>query len=144
MKKFVAGVALLAALGAVIITGISLSAAAENLNYDYPSSTASEARSNFDLNSGTTENVYQQMVVAGWGTMDMTEVAVDELSAIRSATHNLMTLQSNTSMLLSVMIFLLAVLTAMMAFNQLGGASNKKVDSSPVLAEPTTNALEQS
>jgi tRNA A22 N-methylase len=111
---------ILVAIAAVILVVIGFSvgqAANDEVSFRTSSSDADDATSNYDLNALTTDNVYQQIVVAGWGTRDMLEVIANQTDgldrmavAINETQRVQIQLQTVQIVLLGVMILAIVLL----------------------------------
>ena len=111
---------ILVAIAAVILVVIGFSvgqAANDEVSFRTSSSDADDATSNYDLNALTTDNVYQQIVVAGWGSRDMLEVIANQTDgldrmavAINETQRVQIQLQTVQIVLLGVMILAIVLL----------------------------------
>ena len=117
MKKIISVLALVVSFASAAFAGLAFSESLEEVTFSGPSASIYEANSNFDLNSLNTENVNQQIVVANWGTKDMTEVVASELGSLRNRMDFMVDQQSMSSSLLSVAVLLLGVITLLTAMN---------------------------
>lgn len=117
MKKIISVVALVVAFASASFAGFVWSKSLEEVNFSAPSASISAANADFDLNSLNTDNVYQQIVVASWGTKDMTEVVASELGSLRNRVDFLVEQQNAVSSLLAVAVFLLGTMTLLTAMN---------------------------
>lgn len=117
MKKIISVLALVVAFASASFAGLAFSESLEEVTFSGPSASIYEAKTDFDLNSLNTDNVYQQIVVANWGTKDMTEVVASELGSLRNRVDFLVEQQSSSSSLLAVAVLLLGVMTLLTAMN---------------------------
>lgn len=117
MKKIISVLALVVSFASATFAGLALSESLEEVTFSGPSASIYEATANFDLNSLNTENVNQQIVVANWGTKDMTEVVASELGSLRNRMDFMVDQQIMSSSLLSVAVLLLGVMTLLTAMN---------------------------
>lgn len=104
---------ILVAIAAVILVviGFSVGQAANNeVSFRTSSSDADDATANYDLNALTTDNVYQQIVVAGWGTRDMLEVIANQTDGLDRMAVAINETQRVQIQLQTVQIVLLGVL----------------------------------
>lgn len=136
MKKIISIVSLLVAVASSVFVGVAISGNSESKSFSPPSTSIYEANSNFDLNSATTDNVYQQIVVAGWGIKDMTEVVAAEVVTLRFRMDALVEAQSLLVILLSVAILLLSLITAILAMGNFARHGQK--DEPSVIASSST------
>jgi hypothetical protein len=129
MKKITSVFALVIAFASAVFAGLAFSDSMEEVNLSSPSASIFEANTDFDLNSLNTDNVYQQIVVANWGTKDMTQVVASELGSLRSRVDFLVEQQITSTSLLAVAVFLLGVMTLLTAMSNF--QSRKSADESP-------------
>lgn len=129
MKKITSVFALVIAFASAAFAGLAFSDSMEEVSLSSPSASIFEANTDFDLNSLNTDNVYQQIVVANWGTKDMTQVVASELGSLRSRVDFLVEQQSTSTSLLAVAVFLLGVMTLLTAMSNF--QSRKSADESP-------------
>jgi tRNA A22 N-methylase len=111
---------ILVAIAAIVLVAIGFSvgqAANDEVSFRTSSSDADDATSNYDLNALTTDNVYQQIVVAGWGSRDMLEVIANQTDgldrmavAINETQRVQIQLQTVQIVLLGVMILAIVLL----------------------------------
>jgi hypothetical protein len=113
--------AFIAAFSAAVFAGLTFSDSMEENFFVVPDFTVSDANNSFELNSDNTDNVYQQIVVANWGTRQMTEAVASELFSLRDRVDYLVVQQANSSALLAVAVFLLGVITLLIALNNFQG-----------------------
>jgi hypothetical protein len=121
MKKIISVMAFIAAFSAAVFAGLTFSDSMEENFFVVPDFTVSDANNSFELNSDNTDNVYQQIVVANWGTRQMTEAVASELFSLRDRVDYLVVQQANSSALLAVAVFLLGVITLLIALNNFQG-----------------------
>lgn len=115
MKKFQAVIAVLLGLGAAVFAFSNLPQTFESVTFSGYSSNAADAAANYELNAANTDNVYQQIVVAGWGTKDMTQAVAQEAAAIRDGVQFLLSEQQRTSAMLIVLVGLMALMVVLQA-----------------------------
>jgi tRNA A22 N-methylase len=104
---------ILVAIAAVILVVIGFSvgqAANDEVSFRTSSSDADDATANYDFNALTTDNVYQQIVVAGWGTRDMLEVIANQTDGLDRMAVAINETQRVQIQLQTVQIVLLGVL----------------------------------
>jgi hypothetical protein len=117
MKKIISVLAFVAAFSSAVFAGLAFSDSMEAKQFSEPSAKIYEAKSDFNANAANTDNVYQQIVVANWGTKDMTEVVASELGSLRDRVDYLVEQQTSSSALLAIAVFLLGVITLLTALN---------------------------
>lgn len=115
MRKVQAVAAVLLGLGAAIFAFSALPQTFESVTFSNFSSGVTEAQANYELNSANTDNVYQQIVVAGWGTKDMTEAVAQEAASIKSGVQFLLQEQQRSSAMLIILVGLMAVMVILQA-----------------------------
>jgi hypothetical protein len=101
------------AIAAVVLVAIGFSvgqAANDEVSFRTSSSDADDATANYDLNALTSENVYQQIVVAGWGTRDMLEVIANQTDGLDRMAAAINETQRVQIQLQTIQIVLLGVL----------------------------------
>lgn len=140
MKKLISVFALVISLASGAFAGFALSNSMEEASFSSPSSSISEANFDFDLNSLKSDNVYQQIVVANWGTKDMTQVVASEMGSLRNRVDFLVEQQSTSSSLLAVAVVLLGVMTLLTAVNNFQG--RKTNDEMPRSERPNESIQE--
>jgi|GEM_PF-5484732 hypothetical protein len=95
----------------LVIIGFAVGQAAnEDVSFRTGSSAADQATSGYELNALTTDNVYQQIVVAGWGTRDMLEVIANQTDGLDRMAEAIAQTQQTQIQLQTVQIILLGVL----------------------------------
>lgn len=137
MNKLQIIAALILGLSAAAFGGYSFSQTFGEVSLSTSSSGVREAKANYELNSATTDNVYQQIVVAGWGTKDMAEAVALETAAVRDGVQQLIVEQQRTSALLAIMVAFMGAATFILALGTRGGAS-RKVSDEPAVVNPET------
>lgn len=115
MRKVQAVAAVLLGLGAAVFAFSALPQTFQSVTFSSFSSGVTEAQANYDLNAANTDNVYQQIVVAGWGTKDMTQAVAQESAAIKNGVQYLLQEQQRSSAMLIVLVGLMAVLVILQA-----------------------------
>lgn len=104
---------ILVAIAAVVLVVIGFSvgqAANDEVSFRTSSSDADDATANYDLNALSTDNVYQQIVVAGWGTRDMLEVIANQTDGLDRMAVAINETQRVQIQLQTIQIVLLGVL----------------------------------
>jgi hypothetical protein len=94
-----------------LLVVLAIVAAAPSLSSGTFSTTswaASGATADYELNASTTDNVYQQIVVAGWGTRDMLEVIANQTGGIDVMAEAILASQQREAQLETIQIILLA------------------------------------
>jgi len=131
MNKVMAIVAIVVGVASTAFAAVSFSQSTGGYWLSTSSSEIDEAESNYDLNASTTDNVYQQIVVAGWGTREMTKVVAGEVSAMRNGMDFLIQEQKRSATLLATMVALMGVIITLLAFGfmaqqaQISGRTSK-------------------
>lgn len=138
MTKIISILALVVSFASAIFAGLAFSESLEEVTFSGPSASIYEANANFDLNSLNTENVNQQIVVANWGTKDMTEVVASELGSLRNRVDFMVDQQVMSSSLLSVAVLLLGVMTLLTAMNNFQTRKSTDKPSKPESSSYTT------
>jgi hypothetical protein len=125
MKKVQAVLAIIVGLVATAFAGTTLISTSQPASISDASSYVFEANANFDLNSENTDNVYQQIVVAGWGTREMVEAVAKETAGLSDAMVYLLDEQKRSSTLLAILVGLMGVVIALIASSSLAGKTAK-------------------
>ena len=128
MNKLQVIAALILGLSAAAFGGYSFSLTFGEVSLSSSSSGVTEANANYEINSSTTDNVYQQIVVAGWGTKDMTEAVARETAAVRDGMQQLIVEQQRTSALLAIMVAFMGAATFIQALGSRSRLSTKVSD----------------
>jgi hypothetical protein len=137
MKKIISVLAFVAAFSSAVFAGLVFSGSMEEQSFAVPNLTVEDARTLYETNAENTENVYQQIVVASWGNRDMTEVVAVELFSLRDRVDYLVVQQNNSSALLAVAVFLLGVITLLIALSNFQGKKSvAKPESEPAQDPP--------
>jgi multisubunit Na+/H+ antiporter MnhC subunit len=116
MNKVMAVLAIIVGVASTAFAAVSFSQSSEGYSLSTSASSIEEAESNYDLNAANTDNVYQQIVVAGWGTREMTKAAAGELAAMRDGMEFLVQEQKRSASLLATMVALMGVIITLLAF----------------------------
>jgi multisubunit Na+/H+ antiporter MnhC subunit len=116
MNKLVAIVAIVVGVASTAFAAVSFSQSTEGYWLSTSSSAIDEADSNYDLNAANTDNVYQQIVVAGWGTREMTKAVAEEVAAMRDGMEFLVQEQKRSATLLATMVALMGVIITLLSF----------------------------
>jgi hypothetical protein len=113
MRSIVLTVAsfVLVAMGFLVGLGFS-----PQSSFSTSSSAADTATSNYDLNASNTDNVYQQIVVAGWGTRDMLEVIANQTDGLDVIAEQLVMAQETQVRLQVIQLILTGLLIASVLF----------------------------
>jgi hypothetical protein len=137
MKKIISVLAFVAAFSSAVFAGLVFSGSMEEQSFAVPGVTVEDARTLYETNAENTDNVYQQIVVASWGNKDMTEVVALELFSMRDRVDYLVVQQANSSALLAVAVFLLGVITLLIALSNFQGKKSvAKPESEPAQDSP--------
>ena len=100
---------------AVAIAVIGLGASGPIITAPNGSTQIDAANSAFELNAATSDNVYQQQVVALWGIKDMTEATAQQNKTIIGAQVQLLESQSDIFYALRATLLLLVLLICAVA-----------------------------
>jgi hypothetical protein len=131
MNKVMAIVAIVVGVASTAFAAVTFSQSAGGYWLSTSSSAIDEADSNYDLNAATTDNVYQQIVVAGWGTREMTKAVAGEVAAMRDGMEFLVQEQKRSASLLATMVALMGVIITLLSFGfmaqqaQISGRTSK-------------------
>ena len=131
MNKLVAIVAIVVGVASTAFAAVTFSQSAGGYWLSTSSSAIDEADSNYDLNAATTDNVSQQIVVAGWGTREMTKAVAGEVAAMRDGMEFLVQEQKRSATLLATMVALMGVIITLLSFGfmaqqaQISGRTSK-------------------
>jgi hypothetical protein len=79
-------------------------------NFSTASPGARDATSDYEANAANTENVYQQIVVGGWGTRDMLEVIANQTGGLDRMAQQLVQAQETQVRLQVVQVLLTGLL----------------------------------
>lgn len=104
---------------AVIAGIVGLTAGSATVAADNGSSAIQLANSNFEINGATSDNVYQQQVVALWGVKDMVEATAQQNVTIIDAQIEILKSQSSIASMTRGVLIVLVLLVGMLGL--LGG-----------------------
>ena len=138
MNKLQVIAAVILGLLAAAFGGYSFSQTFGEVSLSSSSSGVTEANANYEINSANTDNVYQQIVVAGWGTKDMTEAVARETAAVRDGMQQLIVEQQRTSALLAIMVAFMGAATFILALGSRSRVSTKASEE-PAGANPESS-----
>jgi multisubunit Na+/H+ antiporter MnhC subunit len=116
MNKVMAVVAIVVGVASTAFAAVSFSQSAGGYWMSTSSSSIDEADGSYELNASTTDNVYQQIVVAGWGTREMTKAVAGEVAAMRDGMEFLVQEQKRSASLLATMVALMGVIISILSF----------------------------
>ena len=116
MNKVMAVVAIVVGVASTAFAAVSFSQSSGGYWLSTSASSIDEADSNYDLNAASTDNVYQQIVVAGWGTREMTKAVAGEVAAMRDGMEFLVQEQKRSASLLATMVALMGVIITLLSF----------------------------
>lgn len=116
MNKVIGIVAVLIGVASTGFAAVNFAESTERYWISTSSDEIDEAEANYELNSGNTDNVYQQIVVAGWGTREMTKAVANQTAAMRDGMELLVIEQKRTSQLMASLVALMGVIITILAF----------------------------
>jgi hypothetical protein len=99
---------------AVIAGIVGLTAGSATVAADNGSSAIQLANSNFEINGATSDNVYQQQVVALWGVKDMVEATAQQNVTIIDAQVEILKSQSSIASMTRGVLIVLVLLVGML------------------------------
>jgi hypothetical protein len=105
---------------AVIAGSVGLTAGSATVAADNGSSAIRLANSNFEINGATSDNVYQQQVVALWGVKDMVEATAQQNVTIIDAQVEILKSQNSIASMTRGVLIVLVLLIGMLGL--LGGS----------------------
>ena len=127
---------------AVIAGVVGIAAGSSSVVADNGSSAISLANSNYELNAGTSDNVYQQQVAALWGVKDLVEVTAQQNVTIIDAQVQVLKTQNSIASLTRGVLIVLVLLMGLLGLlggiwlkNLSGKSQEKKVVESIAVME---------